>query len=229
MIIMKNNRQIGILGGSFDPIHNGHLGLAQETREKFGLDQIIFIPVLQSPHKTRAPLASTVDRREMLRLALKGNACFSICDVETCREELSYTIDTLNHLELEIPNSDLFLIIGQDNLQDLDTWKDSQKIMEKYNILVASRPGQKSFSPEEKVLSLFNGDSPYRSGKIENGTQEFFHRKTERKLVVFQISPRDISSSAIRKKIAHREIPKNLLPPEVEAYIIRHQIYKTRT
>lgn len=225
----KNKRQIGILGGSFDPIHMGHIGLAQETRDKFDLDQILFIPVFQSPHKASSPLASTSDRMKMLQLALKNNASFSICDVETCRNELSYTIDTLNYLEREIPDSELFLIIGQDNLQSLDSWKDSRRIMERYHILVASRPGLKSFSPEEKVSSLFNGDSPYRPGKTGNGKQEFLHRKTESRLVIYQISPRDISSSAIRKKIVHGEIPKNLLPPEVEAYIIKHQIYKTKT
>ncbi len=225
----KKKRRIGVLGGSFDPVHMGHMGLAEETREKFGLDEILFIPVFQSPHKTCSPLASTIDRMEMLRLAIKDHASFSICDVETCRDELSYTIDTLNHLELEIPDSELFLIIGQDNLQSLDSWKDSRRIMEKYHILVASRPGLKSFSPEEKVLNLFNGDSPYKSGKLENGKQEFFHRETGSRLVIYQISPRDISSSAIRKKIVQGQMLRNLLPPEVEAYIINHQIYKTET
>ena len=144
----KDKRQIGILGGSFDPVHMGHLGLAQETYEKFGLNQVLFIPVFQSPHKPRVPLASANHRLAMLRLALKGNACFSISDMEMRREEISYTIDTLNHLEIKFPNSEFFLIIGHDNLLDLDSWKDSRKIMERCHILVASRPSSKLFSPE---------------------------------------------------------------------------------
>lgn len=225
----KDKRQIGILGGSFDPVHMGHLGLAQEAQDKFDLDQIIFIPVFQSPHKHHIPLASAVHRREMLRLALKDNTDFSVSDVELCRQELSYTIDTLNRLKQKFKNSELFLIIGQDNLLDLDSWKDSRKITKRYHILVASRPGLKSFSPESKVLGLFNEDSPYRSGKIENKMQNFFHRETGSRLVVFDINPRNISSSAVREKIARRKPTKNLLLPEVEAYIIKHRIYQTKS
>jgi len=111
----------------------------------------------------------------------------------------------------------------------LDLWKESRKIMERFHILVASRPSQKSFSPEHKVLGFFNGDSPYRIGKIKNGMQKFFHEKTGSRLVVFNISPRDISSSTVRRELAQGKPAKNLLPTEVEAYIIKHQIYQTRS
>ena len=225
----KNKLQIGILGGSFDPIHLGHIGLAQDAHDKFALDQIIFVPVFQSPHKPETPLASTLQRVEMLRLALKVNTNFSISDIELRREELSYTLDTLNYLESKLSNSQLFLIIGQDNLLDLDSWKDSRNIMKKYHILVASRPSLKSFSLENKILGFFNTDSPYRPGKIENKTQNFFHRETGSRLVIFNINPRNISSSAVREKLKHGKLTKNLLPPEVEAYIIKHQVYQTKS
>jgi len=224
-----NRRQIGIFGGSFDPIHLGHMGLAQETYNKFGLDQIVFVPVFQSPHKPLVPSASNVQRVEMLRLALKDNTNFSISDADLRREQLSYTIDTLNSCNLKFPDSELFLIIGYDNLLDLDSWKDSRKIMARCNILVASRPIKKSFSPEDKVFGLFNGDSPYRLSKKENGMQKFIHHETGNRLIVFSISPRDISSSAVREKLAHGKPTKNLLPPQVEAYIIRRHIYQTKT
>ena len=149
----KDNLQIGILGGSFDPVHMGHIGLAQEAYDKFSLDRVLFIPVFQSPHKSHIPLASTDHRREMLRLALKENADFSISDVEVRQEKLSYTIDTLNYYESKFPNSELFLIIGCDNLLDLDLWKDSRRIMERFHILVASRPSQNSVSPEDQRYS----------------------------------------------------------------------------
>ena len=134
-------RQIGILGGSFDPVHMGHIGLAQETYEKFGLDQILFVPVFQSPHKKHIPMTTICHRMAMLRLALQNSAHFEISDMEVRREEISYTIDTLNRFTLIYPSSELFLIIGYDNLLELDAWKDSLKIIKSYNILVASRPG----------------------------------------------------------------------------------------
>ena len=218
--------QIGILGGSFDPVHMGHIGLAQETQSRFSLDQILFLPVFQSPHKSHIPLASSTHRMAMLRLALKGNTHFSISDTEMRREEVSYTIDTINRFRLKYLSSELYLIMGYDNLLDLDLWKDSREIMKKCHILVASRPGLKAFHSTGKIFALFNGDSPYRLGKIKNKTQEFIHRETGKKLVVYGISPRDISSSVVRERLVLGKSVDNLLPPEVETYIIEHQIYK---
>ena len=99
--------------------------------------------------------------------------------------------------------------------------------MERCHILVALRPSDHSFSPEDKVLGLFNGDSPYRLGKTQSGTQEFLHHETGNRLVVYNISPRDISSSAVRKKSAHGKPMDNLLPLEVETYIMKHKVYRT--
>ena len=218
--------QIGILGGSFDPVHMGHIGLAQETHERFSLDQILFLPVFQSPHKSHIPLASSTHRMAMLRLALKGNTHLGISDTEMRREEVSYTIDTINRFRLKYSSSELYLIMGYDNLSDLDLWKDSREIMKNCHILVASRPGLKIFNSTGKVFGLFNRDSPYRLGKIKNKTQEFIHRETGKKLVVYGISPRDISSSVVRERLVLGKSVGNLLPPEVETYIIEHQIYK---
>ena len=220
-------RQIGILGGSFDPVHMGHIGLAQETYEKFGLDQILFVPVFQSPHKKNIPMTTTFHRMAMLRLALRNSAHFDISDMEVRREEISYTIDTLNRFRLIYPSSELFLIIGYDNLLELDAWKDALKIMKNYNILVASRPGIKTIPSEENVLGMFNGDSPYCSCKTRSGNLEFFHQEAGTRLVIYDISPRDISSSVVRERFASRKSVDNLLPPEVETYIIEHQIYNT--
>ena len=218
--------QIGILGGSFDPVHMGHIGLAQETQSRFSLDQVLFLPVFQSPHKSHIPLASSTHRMAMLRLALKGNTHFSISDTEMRREEVSYTIDTINRFRLKYSSSELYLIMGYDNILDLDLWKGSREIMKNCHILVASRPGLKAFNSKGKIFGLFNGDSPYRLGKIKNKTQEFIHRETGKKLVVYDISPRDISSSVVRERLVLGKSVDNLLPPEVETYIIEHQIYK---
>ena len=222
-----DKHQIGILGGSFDPVHMGHIGLAQETYEKFNLDQILFVPVFQSPHKTNIPMATTFHRMEMLRLALQNNVQFDISDMEVRREEISYTIDTLNRFKLIYPNSELFLIIGSDNLLELDAWKESLKIMKSYNILVASRPGINPISSEENVLGMFNGDSPYCSFKTQSRNLNFFHQETGTRLVIYDISPQDISSSDVRERLACGKSLDNMLPPEVETYIIDHRIYKT--
>ena len=222
----KDKRQIGILGGSFDPVHMGHIGLAKETYEKFDLDQVLFVPAFQSPHKKNIPMTTIFHRMAMLRLALQNSACFDISDMEVRRGGISYTIDTLNRLRLIYPSSELFLIIGYDNLLELDAWKDSLKIMKSYNILVASRPGKNLISSEEKVLGMFKGDSPYCSCETQSRNLDFFHQETGTRLIVYDISPWNISSSIVREKLASERPIDNLLPPEVETYIIEHQIYK---
>jgi nicotinate-nucleotide adenylyltransferase len=225
--MFKDECQIGILGGSFDPIHIGHLGLAQEIYEKFDLDQVLFIPVFQAPHKKKAPLASSIYRLDMLKLALKDSSHFSISDKEIHRKEVSYTIDTLNDLQIEFPNSKLLLIIGYDNLFKLDSWKDAFKIMKRYTIVVASRPGMNSNFSEKKILEMFKGHSPYISCKTTSEDQEFYHQETGSRLIVCNITPRDISSSLVREKLAQGQSMENLLPREVERYIIEKKIYRS--
>ena len=224
--VSQKKRQIGIFGGSFDPVHIGHINLAQETHKKFSLDLIFFIPVFQSPHKFHVPLTSDIHRMEMLKLAIKGNAQFCVSDTEMHKKEISYTIDTLNFFRSKHPNSELFLIMGYDNLLHLDSWKDSREILRKHHILVASRPGLDLFSSTDMIFGLFHGDSPYRFGGKKNTTQEFIHRETGSKLFVYDINPHDISSSVVREKLVFGKPVDNLLPPEVETYIIKHRIYK---
>jgi nicotinate-nucleotide adenylyltransferase len=222
----EDRHQIGLLGGSFDPVHMGHIGLAQEIYKKFDLDQVLFVPVFQSPNKSHIPVISATHRVAMLRLALKGITHFDISDIDIIRKEISYTIDTLNCFRLKYPNSDLFLIIGFDNFLQLDSWKDALKIMKNYNILVASRPGIKTIPSEEKVLGMFNGDSPYCLCETRSENLDFVHQETGTKLVVCDIRPRDISSTNVRERLVKGKPVDNLLPPEVETYIIEHQIYK---
>jgi nicotinate-nucleotide adenylyltransferase len=223
--MFKDECQVGILGGSFDPVHMGHLGLAQEIYKKFDLDQVLFIPAFQTPHKKTAPLASSIHRLEMLKLALKDSSHFSISDKEIHRKEVSYTIDTLNDLQIEFPNSKLFLIIGYDNLFKLDSWKDALKIMKKYTIVVASRPGMNSKFAEDKILEMFKGHSPYILCKTTGEDQEFYHQETGSRLIVCNIRPRNISSSLVREQLAQGQSVENLLPREVERYIIEQKIY----
>ena len=223
--MFKDECQVGILGGSFDPVHMGHLGLAQEIYKKFDLDQVLFIPAFQTPHKKTAPLASSAHRLEMLKLALKDSSHFSISDKEIHRKEVSYTIDTLNDLQIEFPNSKLFLIVGYDNLFKLDSWKDALKIMKKYTIVVASRPGMNSKFAEDKILEMFKGNSPYTLRKTTGEDQEFYHQETGSRLFVCNIRPRDISSSLVRGQLAQGQSVENLLPHEVERYIIEQKIY----
>ena len=114
--------RIGIFGGSFDPIHHGHVILARAAREKLGLDRIVFIPAHQSPHKTEGKPASAEDRLAMIQLATAGEDGFEVADLELHRPPPSYTVDTLRELQTSHPNDEFVLLIGADNVSRFETW-----------------------------------------------------------------------------------------------------------
>ena len=141
--------KIGILGGTFNPIHIGHLILAEEAREKLSLDKLIFVPTYLPPHKDNSDIAPAKARFEMLKLATRGNKYFCVSDVEIKRDGRSYTINTINEFKKIYPNDDLYFIIGSDLLKYLDEWKDLGEIIKMVKFIAATRPGY----PLEKIPS----------------------------------------------------------------------------
>jgi len=133
--------KIGILGGTFNPVHIGHLILAEEAREKLGLDKIVFIPTFLPPHKGNLNIAPADDRLKMLKLAIKGNKYFEVSDIEFRRKGYSYTIDTLKELKKIYSADELYFIIGSDLLKYLNEWKDLNEIIKMVKFVVATRPG----------------------------------------------------------------------------------------
>ena len=133
--------KIGLLGGTFNPVHIGHLILAEEVREKLKLDKIIFIPTAVPPHKDDINIAPAADRLKMLKLAVSGNKFFGVCDIEIKRKGRSYTIDTLKELKIKLRADQLYFIIGSDLLKYLNEWKDLNQIIKMVNFIVATRQG----------------------------------------------------------------------------------------
>ena len=131
--------RIGILGGSFDPIHHGHLILARAAREELGLDRVVFIPAHLSPHKTDSKPATSEDRLAMVRLAIDGEDGFAASDIELQRPAPSYTVDTLRELRAAHPEDELLLLIGADNVAKFDTWREPQEIRRLAQIAVLDR------------------------------------------------------------------------------------------
>jgi len=135
-------KKIGILGGTFNPIHTGHLLLAEGIREDLGLDYILFIPCNLPPHKKNSGLASANDRVEMVKLAIKGNQFFRLSKIELFREGKSYSIDTVTELNKKYKHkAKFFFIVGSDSFSGLKKWKDIDKIKKLCKLVAASRPG----------------------------------------------------------------------------------------
>ena len=144
--------KIGILGGTFNPIHLGHLILAEEAREKLKLDKIIFVPAYLPPHKDNSDIVPALHRYRMICFAIKTNKYFSVSNIEIKRDGKSYTIDSLKEFKKIYPDDDLYFIIGSDLLKYLDDWKDLSQIIKMVSFVAATRPGY----PLEKIPSYIS-------------------------------------------------------------------------
>lgn len=196
---MIHKRRIGILGGTFDPIHLGHLVMAEQVREKLRLDRIIFIPSANPPHKTKRKLSPSQDRFEMTRLGLEGNPKFVVSDLELKRGGLSYTIDTLRQLEKLYPNQKMYFLTGSDVLDEIQTWKDPEQIYKRAKVVIAIRPGFDRFDPKNRFAQ---------------------------KSIIVPITGIDVSSSQIRAKVRKGESIHYLVPTKVEEYISKIKLYR---
>ena len=140
--------KIGILGGTFDPVHRGHLQLAQNARVQFVLDKVIFVPAYQPPHKKECrSITSAECRYEMVRLAIEGDPFLELSDCELIRKGVSYTVDTLLEFEKTYPRASFFLILGKDSFEGIDAWDRSSELKKKTHFLVAKRGSCSVCSP----------------------------------------------------------------------------------
>lgn len=210
----STNQRIGIFGGTFDPIHLGHLLIAETAREQLGLHQVRFIPAAIAPHKLDRTAAVTGKQRaEMVQLAINGNPAF-VCDQrELSRGGVSYTVDTLEELRREYTASQLVLIIGADSLHELDTWREPQRICELAFVAVVARGGQ----PTPDLTYLQRYLPPAQVADDEKNTLEQH---------LISMPQLEISSTDIRRRIASGYSVRYLLPPAVAAYIAAQQLYR---
>lgn len=202
--------RIGVFGGSFDPIHFGHLLLAEQCREHAQLDQVLFIPAALSPLKDHGPVANDRQRIEMLSLAIAGHRAFEISTVEVERGETSYTVETLAELKRQHTDDELFLLIGQDSLASFDRWKQPEKICQLAVLLVVGRPNHGGRGVDLEILRPFVDQD--RFDKI--------------KALSFDSRLIDISSTDIRQRVKTGRSIRYLTPRGVEKYIETAKLYQ---
>lgn len=218
--------KLGLFGGSFNPVHNGHLAIARQTREALGLDRILFIPTSQPPHKPDGSLAPAQDRYEMVRLAIVSDPTLAISDVEIRRPGKSYSIDTVRQLQQEYgAQTQLFFLIGLDAFLDFPSWRAPQTLLELCSFVVLSRPGL-SFRSLSTVARL--PPIPYPSlADLDAGRISRIEAPIGRqRLTCLKLPPSPISASEIRSRIRQGLPVANLLPPLVESYILQHHLYQ---
>ncbi len=201
----KRSQKIGIMGGTFDPIHYGHLLIAQSAAEEFDLDRVLFLPTGKSPHKPEDQVTLPALRCEMVRLAILNNPCFSLLTLEAENTEINYTCITLQKIQRMHPDARLYFIMGQDSLRDFHSWKNPQEIGRQASVLVAVR----NASGHEIQSEIAQASRRY------GADMHMLHAPS------FSVSSREI-----RARIKKGRSVRYMLPEEVEAFIKRHSLYR---
>lgn len=201
-------KKVGILGGTFNPVHMAHLIIADTAQEAAGLDEVLFIPSGCSYLKDSEEILPAKDRIHMTGLAIEDNPGFALSTIETEREGNSYTCDTLLELKRRYPEQEYYLILGADNLFSMERWKNPEVIFQNSRILAAVRGGKKQADMEKKIAEL--------------------EEKYDAKISLLPVKHIDISSSAIRDKIAAGQSIRYMLPEKVREYILRNHLYEKK-
>lgn len=198
-------QKIGIMGGTFNPIHIGHLIAAQEVLDKMNMDKIIFIPTGNPPHKSKREVISAIDRYEMVKLGIKNNACFEVSDIEIKRTGETYSYDTLSELHNIYYETQFYFIIGFDTLKEMDTWKKVDEVCTMTEFIVVNRGNSLKEINDEILIK---------------------EKKYNCKLTLVEIPDIKISSTDIRDRIRNNESIKYLVTNDVEGYIYQKGLFK---
>lgn len=198
--------RIGVFGGSFDPVHLGHLTVAQDAVEQLELDRLLFVPAAISPHKQDAVPTEGRHRLAMLRLATEDNPSFAVSDMELARGGVSYTVETLAHVHEACPKADLFFIVGLDSLRDMHRWRQVDRIFDLCTVVPLARGGEDPAAVERQ------------SGLPDPLKKQLLDR-------LIRIHEVEVSSSEIRMRAAEGLSLRYLVPPGVQMYIAEHHLY----
>lgn len=196
----------GIMGGTFDPIHYGHLVLAEKAREAFGLSKVIFVPAAVPPHKIGEVATSAVNRLKMVELAIADNPFFEVSTVEIDRDGPSYSIDTVKELKTLGYGNQAAFIMGFDSLLDLHTWKNYQELLAETKIITAFRPGYPILKNEEEWPK--------------------FLRPFQKQILLLEAPLLDISSTWLRVELMYERSIRYLVPESVQEFIVKNKMYR---
>ena len=195
--------RIAILGGTFDPVHIGHLAIAEDVRFALKAERVLFVPAAQQPLKQKQHSASAADRLAMVQLAVEGNAAFAVSDFEVQRGGVSYTVETVAYISAQWPDSELFFILGTDTLSELKRWREIERLLQMCRFAIVQRP--------EYPLNL---DLLYAA------------LPAARDRVVTITGPRlNIAATEIRQRLRTGQPVRYHLPPAVWQYIVEHGLY----
>ena len=219
--------RIGLFGGTFNPVHFGHLRAALEVKEGFELDEVILIPAALPPHKLPGEVADAADRLHMLNLALENTSGLTLSDVELKRSGPSYTIDTVQYFNSTLPaESWIYLIMGLDAFLEFDTWKSYEALLRQVPIVIINRPRSGSGADglrwkilEDYLTSKISADYAF------SASEDAFRAKNRQPVYVYEVTALDISSTKVRKLVKEGRSIGYLVPQKVAEFINFKGIY----
>ena len=217
MSTSKPLNQIAIYGGTFDPIHNGHINSATQMANWLGINQVRLMPAHIPPHKTAAT-ASSDDRAAMVQLVCTEQPLFQYDDRELNRERPSYTVETLAEFKQQYPDSQLLFFIGMDSLLSFTKWYQWQKILEQAHLIVSTRPGFDIANINQETQLLLKKHQVFSVAELQ--------QQSSGNILIFSDNHWDISSTQIRERITQHHDLSELLPQSVIHYIQQHQLYQ---
>lgn len=213
-------KRVGLLGGTFDPVHCGHLELAEKAMEEFGLVKVLFLPTASPPHKITDNVGSFEHRVKMIRLAIKDDARFALLEIESEIPAPNYTIDTLSLLLQNRDNEREFVfIIGIDAFLELHLWKNHQRVLSTIHFIIAARAGYR----KDELLAYL------KLLKYKKNGNHWYNDASLKKIYYLNCDITNVSSSEIRQKLAAGESLEEVVPHNVMRYITRHNLYRSGT
>lgn len=217
--------RVAVYGGSFDPVHQGHLAIAQALLKQFALNEFVFIPAFHAPHKTRKTPTSAYDRYAMLCIVTQNDPKISVSKMEIEMPEHPYSVETLMRLNAEMPDNEIFFVMGADSWMDITTWREWEKVLSLSNHIVVTRPGIEigiSHVTDEIRAGIVD-----LRGNLNAKTQSSKDPKFENHIFITDCVNLNLSATEIRRKIRVNDPSwRQDVPAEVANYVEKYQIYK---
>jgi nicotinate-nucleotide adenylyltransferase len=223
--------RIGIMGGTFDPIHLGHLRAAEEIYWAFGMDRIIFVPAARPPHKEEAVVASALHRYEMVSLATVFTPYFTVSPIELQREGKSYSVETAREFQkMAGPDTRLYFVVGVDAFLEMSAWRDAEELLRLTRVIVTARPGWRLdeveglLTPDQRRLL---GQPTFRYLKVgEIDAAQVEMSPAPRQVLLVEVVSLDIASRGIRQLVEEGRSIRHLVPDTVAAYMAKNRLYQ---
>jgi nicotinate-nucleotide adenylyltransferase len=223
--------RIGIMGGTFDPIHLGHLRAAEEIYWAFGLDRIIFVPAARPPHKEEAVIASALHRYEMVSLATVFTPYFTVSPIELQREGKSYSVETVREFQkMAGPDTRLYFVVGVDAFLEMSAWREAEELLTLTRVIVTARPGwrldevERLLTPEQGRLLGYPTFQYLKVGEIDPERME--KELAPRQVLLVEVVSLDIASREIRQLVEEGRSIRHLVPDTVAAYMVKNRLYR---